>query len=305
MREVSELQYEEVLEIIGLDKTRKEMLVLGALLKVQKEPTEFIDFETLREQLAIDEGSRKGKDSLIYRSLSWLEKEGFLRIDKSGHKHGYNSSIAIIDKALEKMVNKAIKSLEKNLQDINSDITFLSEMNVDIMASSVVDLAAGKEKIEKTVFAQGWENILKLFDNKLYKDLKEGDVVRVKLEWLSGIDYLEPRRTIQYEELLQNGVEIRALDHNRGEKKLRPGMKKMLVNMRDTGSKVGYRILPREDTTYQFIGRNTEGIVLIVSESPLSATWLPRSSNSELVDNAIDSFDRDYKLGIDLLDYEG
>ncbi|MHA2178062.1 MAG: hypothetical protein ACXAAK_06895, partial [Candidatus Thorarchaeota archaeon] len=83
-----ELKHEEVLEIIGIDKTKKDMIILGALLKAQKAPTDFIDFETLREQLAIDEGSRKGKDSLIYRSLSRLEKEGFLKIDKSGHKHG-------------------------------------------------------------------------------------------------------------------------------------------------------------------------------------------------------------------------
>jgi hypothetical protein len=305
MRVVTELQHEEVLEIIGLDKTRKDMVVLGALLKAQKEPTDFVDFEKLREQLTIDEGSRKGKDSLIYRSLSWLEKEGFLRIDKSGHKHGYHSSIAIIERALAKMVDKTIKSLERNLQEIDSDVTLLSEMNIDIMASGVVDLAAGKKKIEKSVFAQGWENILKLLDNKVYKGLKDGDVVRIKLEWLSDIDYLQPRRTMQYENLLQNGVEIRALDHDRGEKKLRPGMKKILINMRNSGSKVGYRILPRDDATYQFIGRNNEGIVLVVSERPLSATWLPRSSNTELVDNAIDNFDKDYDLGTDLLDFEG
>ena len=82
-------------------------------------------------------------------------------------------------------------------------------------------------------------------------------------------------------------------------------MKKLLADMRRRGNEVGYRVLPREDATYQFIGRNNEGIVLIVSESPLSATWLPRSSNVELVDNAIDSFDSDYEKGTDLLDYEG
>ena len=94
----TELQDEEVLEIIGLGKTRKDMVVLGALLKAQKKPTDFINFKTLREQLAIDEGSRKGKDPLIYRSLSGLKKEGFLKIDKSGHKHGYNSNISTIKK---------------------------------------------------------------------------------------------------------------------------------------------------------------------------------------------------------------
>jgi hypothetical protein len=301
----TEVKYEEVLEIIGLDTTRKDMVVLGALLKAQKEPTDFIDFKTIREQLAKDEGSRKGKDPLIYRSLSWLEKEGFLKIDKGGHKHGYNSTVAIIEKAVEKIVNRNVSSLEKELEKIDSEVTSFSEMNSDSMASGLIDLAAGKIKIEKSVFAQGWENIIKLLENKVYSGLKEGDVIRVKLEWMSDIDYLESGRRMRYEELLQNGVEIRALDHDRGEKKVRPDMMKALIVMQNQGGKAGYRILPREDATYQFIGRNTEGIVLIVSESPLSATWLPRSSNAELVDNAIDNFDSDYEKGKVLLEFEG
>ena len=64
------------------------MVVLGALLKSQTDPTIFVDFETIRAQLEIEEGGRKGKDSLIYRSLSWLEKTGFIRVDRSEYKHG-------------------------------------------------------------------------------------------------------------------------------------------------------------------------------------------------------------------------
>ena len=57
----------------------------------------------------------------------------------------------------------------------------------------------------------------------------------------------------------------------------------------------------REDSTYQFVGRNSEGILLIVSENPLSVTWLPRSANPELLDNAIQSFDKDYSEGSDVI----
>ena len=71
------------------------------------------------------------------------------------------------------------------------------------------------------------------------------------------------------------------------------------------GASVGYKVFPRKYSTYQFIARNSEGIVLVVSESLLSATWIPRSANPELVDNAIDAFDRDYEMGTDLLEFEG
>ncbi len=300
-----ELQHEEVLEIIGLDKIRKDMVVLSAVLKSQKDPTDFVDFETLREQLAIEEGTRKGKDSLIYRSLSWLEKEGFLKIDKTSHKHGYNSSISLIRGALERIISTKIKILEKELVNTDSEVSTLSDMVSDIMAGAVIDLAAGKRKIEKPVFAQGWDNILMLLDDKVYKGLKNGDVIRITLEWLTQHDIMDPIRVKGAEKLCEKGVEFRALDNNKGERNLRTQLMEPMKTWLEKGFKIRYRISPRKDSTYQFIARNTDGIVLVVSENPLSATWIPKDSNPELVDNAIDSFDKDYELGIDILEFEG
>jgi Fe2+ or Zn2+ uptake regulation protein len=299
-----EIKYEELLEAIGLDKTKKDMVILGALLKAQKKPADFIDFETLRGQLAEDEGSRKGMDSLIYRSLSTLEKEGFLKIDKGGHKHGYNSSVAMLEKAVVNIVARNIKRLEKELKEIDSEIAALSDMNTDTMASDVIEHIVGKRKIEKPIFAQGWDNILKILDDQVYKNLNKGDVVRLTLEWSTQVNYNTPKRIRIIEKLLESGVEIRALDRDRGEKKIRSNMTELFAKTRAMGVNVGYRVFPRKDATYQFIGRNEEGIVLVISESPLSATWLPRSSNAELVDYAIDSFDRDYERGTDLIDFE-
>ncbi|MHA2351615.1 MAG: hypothetical protein ACXAC0_01615 [Candidatus Thorarchaeota archaeon] len=301
----TELRHEEVLEIIRLESTRKDLVVLGALLKAQKEPTDFIDFETLREQLEKDEGSRKGKDSLIYRSLSLLGKEGFLKIDKGSHKHGYNSNIAIIEQAITKLVSKKIKTLEEDIKQIDSEVSILSDITFEAMAAGVIDLANGKKMIEEPIFAQGWENIVKLVRDKVYKDLKRGDLVRASLEWLTQTDYMNPDGFMNAEKLLREGIEFRSIDHDRGEKEIRANLRKIVARMHKRDYKMGYRIFPRKDATYQFIARNTEGIVLVVSESPLSATWLPRDSNPELVDNAIESFDRDYDLGTDLLDFEG
>ena len=301
----TEFHHEQVFEIIGLNRTRKDMIVLGALLKAQKLPSDFIDFDTIREQLAADEGSRKGKDPLIYRSLSTLEKDGFVRIDKGGHKHGYTSSIAIIESALEKLVSKSTKTLEKEIKQIDSEVDALSNMNSDAMATSIINLAAGKKKVEKPSFAQGWENVLKLLDDKVYRDLKKGAVIRITLEWFSQHDFMDPIRLKGIDSRVLEGIEFRSIDYDRGEKKLRDRYRKRIVEWREMGGKVGYRIFQRKSSTYQFMARNTEGIVLVVSESPLSATWIPRSANPELIDNAIDAFDKDYEMGTDILGFEG
>ncbi len=301
----TELRHEEVLEIIGMDSTKKDMVILGAILKAQREPTEFIDFETLRKQLAKDEGTRKGKDSLVYRSLSWLEKEGFVKIDDSGHKHGYNSSVTNIERALEKIINDKIADMKQELKHIDSEVTELSDIKPEALASHLIDSAIGKSKIEKPLFAQGFENILKLLDDKVYKGLKRGDVIRITLEWLSQGDFSNSIRVMNAEKLAKIGVEFRALDHDRSERKIREKMKPSIINWQKEYNTIGYSILPRKDATYQFVARNNEGLVLVVSESPLSATWLPREVNPDLVDNAIDSFDDDYVMGKSILDFEG
>lgn len=301
----TEFQYEQVFEIIGLERTRKDIVVLGALLRAQKTPGEFIDFETIREQLAFDEGRRKGRDPLIYRSLSALEKDGFVRIDKSRHKHGYTSSIAIIETALSKMISRRTKTIEKEIKQIDTEVGYISNISADMLATGLIDLAAGKKKVEKPDFAQGWESILKLLDNKIYKGIKKGDVVRYTLEWVANHNYMNPKRLNGIAKILEMGVEIRSLDHDRNETAIREKFRDMITSWRANGHKSGYRVLPRKDSTYQFMARNTEGIVLVVSESPLSATWIPRNANPELVDNAIDAFDRDYEKAIDLLDFKG
>jgi len=303
----TEIQQDEVLKIIGLDKTRKDMVVLGALLKAQKEPTDFIDFETLREQLAKDEGSKRGKDPLIYRSLSWLETQGFLEIDKSSHKHGYNTTISIMEKAVAKIIAIKIDLLEKELQQLDSEISNLSKMEerISSITNRLVDLSVDKKDGEMPSFAQGWDNILQMLDEKVYKNLRKGDVVRITIDWLFQQDYMNSTRLKQLEQLYKKGVETRTLDRNGRDEKVRKNFREIILQWREKGYSVGYQIFPRKDATYQFVGRNTEGIVLIVSESPLSATWMPRNTNPEIVDNAISTFEKDYDAGTDLAEFEG
>ena len=300
---MSTFDLEEVLEILELDVMRKDMIVLGALLKAQKDPSEYVDFETIRKQLAIDEGSRKGKDPLIYRSLSKLEKDGFIKIDKSGHTHGYNSSIAMMETALEKMLEEKMKNFEEELLNVDSDITALSSIESDIVASRLADIATGKKRKDETVFAQGWDNIIQLHNEKVSRGLKKGDVVRMTLEWFSHADYNDPIRLKRTFSVIQQGAEFRVLDYDGIERELRKNMREYIIKAREIGN-VGYRVFPRDDSTYQFMSRNREGIVLFISERPMSATWIPRTENPELVDSAIEGFDRDYEKGTDILEFE-
>lgn len=290
----------DILETIDWDLKRKDMIVLGALLKVQSEPTTFADFESLREQLAKDEGGKKGKNSLIYRSLSWLERIGLIQVDRRGHKHGYNSSVGMMHDVLKKQIMRRSSDLVKEIKALDTEIQMISEISADTLAADIIALASGEQPVERPVFAQGWQNIIKLLDDKVYRNIKKNDVIRFTLEWYDRPQKLEEPRLDLIEEMLKKGVEVRGLEHRKLKQKRIKRFAQKLEEFLQKGYRAGFRVCPRSDSTYQFVGRNSEGIMLIISENPLSVTWFPRSANPELVDNAIQSFDKDFLEGYDV-----
>ncbi|MCK5390028.1 MAG: hypothetical protein KAJ36_06040, partial [Candidatus Thorarchaeota archaeon] len=191
---MSDAQYQAIIEILDFELHRKDMIVLGAILKSQSSPTSYVDFETIRIQLAIDEGGRKGKDSLVYRSLSWLEKAGFIKVDRSEHKHGYNSDVGLIHRVFRKAMKEAAQEIKSEIRDLDSEIEVLSEMDTEILASDMLSIAAGRHKIERPVFAVGWADVLQLIDDKIYKHVNKGDLVRYSLEWVSRVDVISQAR---------------------------------------------------------------------------------------------------------------
>jgi hypothetical protein len=248
----------------------------------------------------LDEGGRKGKDSLIYRSLSWLEQTGLIKVDRSEHKHGYNSGVALMSRVMRQVIKEEISALAKDLLLLNKEIQLISGMDSEVIAAYMIARATGSQLLEKPVFAQGWQSIMKLLDSRIYQNLEKNDVIRYTLQWYDQSEEAEEPRASKLESLLKRGIELRGLEHGKGDKKSIHRLAERYKYYRQKGYKVGFRMRLREDSTYQFVARNSEGIVLIVSESPLSATWFPRSANRELVNDAIQSFDRDYAEGLDI-----
>jgi len=290
----------DIMEILEIDLNSKEMIVLRALLKTQNEPKTHVDFDTLRSQLEIEEGRRKGEDALIYRTLSRLEQIGFVQVDRSSHKHGYNSNVTLMRDVFQRVINERMKIFERNLTELDGEIQILSSIDPQKLERDLTDFLVGEKELPKPIFAEGWQNILELINEKVYAKLKRGDTIRITVEWLEKFNELGVQRINQIESLLKRGVRFLGLDHTNSSSSLDARLK-LLRMWRKRGYDTQYRRCLRNDATYQIIARNREGAVLIVSESPLSATWIPRESNPDLVDNAINSFDIDFKQGIELI----
>jgi hypothetical protein len=67
-----------------------------------------------------------------------------------------------------------------------------------------------------------------------------------------------------------------------------------LKDLMEQGLKFDFRIYEGPKTYFQ-VSFNNENMALVITEDPMTATWITRDFNPDLIDNAIKTFDRDWK----------
>ncbi len=295
----------QLLDIIGFSLTDWRARVLKAILITQGNQDAPVTFKEICLSLQNENLEKRIAQPLVYRSLSSLERDCYIEVDKSSYKHSYWTGIDIIHAALEKAKAVSLAGLRERTKQANSDIESISDASVSILATKLVETITGTSSQQHARFAQGYDDIYSMSMNTVYSRSERGDVVRICLDWISSEPSKAAERIMDILRLLERGVEIRALGHTMWTPTDEGGarLSAFYGSIRDEGLPLTLKIQPRTERTYQFISRNHDGIVLIVSENPPTATWIPREANPYLVDEAIGSFDKDFTAGVDV--YQG
>ncbi len=295
----------QVLDLIGFNLPAWRARVLKAILVSQGDQDAPVMFDEIYLSLQNDKSGKQIAQPLVYRSLSSLEKEGYIKVDKSRYKHVYWTGIGIIQAALERAKGITLAGLRERAKQADSDMESISDASISSLATKLVETITGTPSQQHVRFAQGYDDIYSMSMNTVYSRSERGDVVRICLDWISSNPSKAAERIMDIIRLLERGVEIRALGHTMWTPTDEGGarLSAFYGSIRDEGLPLTLKIQPRTERTYQFISRNHDGIVLIVSETPPTATWIPRGANPYLVDEAIRSFDKDFTAGVDV--YQG
>ena len=295
----------QVLDIIGFNLTDWRARVLKAILVRQGNQDAPMTFEEICLRLQNEDLEKRIARPIVYRSLSSLEKDGYIEVDKSSYIHSYWTGIDIIHAALEKAKTMSLAGLRERAKQADSDIESISDASISSLATKLVETSTGIPSQQHARFAQGYDDIYSMSMNTVYAPSKKGDIVRICLDWISSNPSKAAERIMDIIRLLERGVEIRALGHTMWTPIDDGGarLSAFYGSVREEGLPLTLKIFPRTEKTYQFISRNHDGIVLIVSETPPTATWIPRGANAHLVDEAIGSFDKDFTAGVD--SYQG
>ncbi|MGY5852956.1 MAG: hypothetical protein RTU92_05255 [Candidatus Thorarchaeota archaeon] len=291
----------EQFEMIDISVSEKRMKVLAALLSLSTSSASAVGFEELYEKIGNYEGGHPGAKPLIYRSLTSLEEEGYLSVNRSSYRHEYWTEFHMIRKALDKRKNDTIQNAEREKQELQNLQREIDRIDLGELAARLVLEMSGKKQHRKPRYALGPESTYWLIDNEIYDKARSGDVIRFTMDWIDPTLEHEMNRQTRGDELLKRGVEIRSLlsKESLEDETVYERRAEVYRDWMEKDRKLNVRIRLESSRTYQFVSLNSDGIVLIVAENPLTATWIPRKANPSLVEDAITRFDADFDSAFD------
>jgi hypothetical protein len=78
-------------------------------------------------------------------------------------------------------------------------------------------------------------------------------------------------------------------------------MLRNVLELRKSGVKFNVRLYDGQNT-YNQVSFNNDNMALVIAENPVTAIWITRNFNPDLIDNAVRAFDKDWKKAKSFLD---
>jgi DNA-binding transcriptional ArsR family regulator len=264
-----------------------------------------ISFKEMYDQLEREEGGKGMARPLVYRYLKSLEEDGLIVVDRSAYRNTYSVGLETLALAFEELRKDALESMQRRLDEIVQQQEAIQSSSVTDITLDLVESLVGRLEDPAPRTVSGFEGIQRLIDTEIYTKAREGDIIRATVDWVVLDPDVERQRQEGARRLLERGIEWRSLirqpwAHN----ETIGAMRKEFYEEVKGKHNVSFRFIGKKEYGYQLIGKNREGIVLIVSEDPTTAIWIPRTTNSVIVDDALNSFDAEFEVAVDMMEVD-
>lgn len=301
--------HQRVLKLMGVDLKDGRSRALRAIIISQEKLGSGCTFDELRTKMLEESGSKEIARPLIYRYLKSLEEDNLLFVERDSTPNRYIVDVATLSRGFNQIVKGKLAGLESRQEKLQQTKTSLSSIDASWFARDLIEMLIEGPFVSGSRSTRGRSQIQDLVVAEIYSRARKGDLLRMTLDWdFKSSSGEEKKRAIGYS-MFSKGVKMRFLLHDikRVEGPLLQDRINEYRKIRSNQSikrLAETRVTFKTTKTYQCISLNRDGIVLIVSEDPYTGVWVPRTANSKLVDDVIDSFDEDFESGIDLLEID-
>jgi Fe2+ or Zn2+ uptake regulation protein len=293
--------------VSGEKRESRLLNTLSVILKLQMNPPIPLSFSEIYEQIEKENPSSSLTKAWIHKVLKALIEVNLIRVDNpSAHRKRYIADVNTVMAGLEQIKGQKMKQLEAHIQEISDIHKEVSALDCGGLAQEFVKSITGHRQEISSRIVRGVEALHRVLRYNILDVAKKGDIIRATLLWVEPwIDSSAAERILRFFDAAERDVEVRYLVTTdifklENEQEARPnlqtlvGLFQRMIEMKSRGKKFDARFYlgPR---TYNQISLNTDSMALIITENPVTATWITRQFNPDLIDNAIKSFDRNWK----------
>jgi Asp-tRNA(Asn)/Glu-tRNA(Gln) amidotransferase C subunit len=311
-------EFTDALNLCGFpsgDKRESRLLnILSVILKLQMDPPIPLTFSQIYEEIEKEDPSTKLTKAWIHKVLKALIEAQLIRVDNpAAHRKRYIADVNTVMAGLEQIKSQRVQQLETKIQETHDTLEQVSALDCGKLAQEFVRNITGQQQEISSRVVRGVDALHRVLRYNMLDAAKKGDVIRATLLWAGPwIDSTAGERILRFFEAAERDVEVRYLItteifrlENEQEKRTNlqaiMGMFQKLIEMRTRGKKFDARFYlgPK---TYNQISLNRDSMALIITENPVTATWITKRFNPDLIDNAVKSFDRDWKKSKSVFD---
>ncbi|MGY5864189.1 MAG: hypothetical protein RTV41_06260 [Candidatus Thorarchaeota archaeon] len=306
------------LELCGfLSGDRQEsrlMNLLTIILKLQTDPPIPLTFAEIYEQLQKDEPESKLTKAWVHRVLKSLVDVQLVRVENpAAHRKRYIADVNTVMAGLEQLKSTRISEIATQKSEIDKTLEQVERLDCGDLAKKFVKNITGTQQKISSRIVRGVEELHRVLKYNMLDVAKKGDTIRATMLWIGP--FLDPGtmdRTQRFVEAAMRGADVRymmsvdifrleELTDLKFDEERAVGMVQGLVQLKKSGVKFDFRIYSGPRTYFQ-VSLNNDNMALVITEDPMTATWITRDFNPDLIDNAVEAFDKAWKTSRSLLD---
>ncbi|TFG12269.1 hypothetical protein EU537_09995 [Candidatus Thorarchaeota archaeon] len=294
----------EEFDLLGLDINEVRFLVLQAIALASRKSGSSVTFTQLNEVLTDLRQGKKTAKPQIYRYITEMEELGFIAVDRSEYRNRYETNVQYIGKSLISLKAATQKDMEERLKTIGHERKELDEIAITRLSREFSLLLTGKELQQQPRVIEGIEAIHNVIESVFYELAETGDIVRATLDWVDIPKNMESIRWDAIRRIVARGAQYRIMYRLNSIPSLDTleSRKNAYRSIRKEFNNISLRESRKEAKSYDGLSLNRDSILLIVTERPLTAIYVPRSENAELVDSFVHSYDAEFEKAEDVID---
>jgi DNA-binding Lrp family transcriptional regulator len=286
------------------------MFVFKTLLKIQVDSPEPLSFSKIYDVVNEADRDNTYSKAWVHRLLKELIDRGLVRtIGDSSSRKQYVCDVNTLRTGIERIKDYRIEEMNIQLEEAKTTIDALRLVDSNTLANQLFVFFTGEYDTPSSRFLSGLDEFHRVTEETIYDEAKEGDVIRCSvIDVASFAGRMEDRvgRILTTPSL---GAEIRykvtSEVFNIDQVSMAGVPSEWLIGfvkgiLQMHGKDLDFRITRPHVRGYQFVSLNDEVMALMISDNPVTAAWVTRRFNANLIDNVIESFDSEWESSIPL-----